>query len=323
VAVAMARVAGPGAGGNLAATLAADDGKDRVLHDGLVRALEMLGKPGIDALISVADSGVQKDTDHVATTFLGLRTRAAFDALPRLLKNPHLSTAQRVALVESTLNYHFAKPLSFEAIIAAVASNAKESDEVRVAVLKALVACGAATGPKTTAFVVAQLGNNNLDVRAAALKTAGALRVTAASAVLVKALAGELSPEERLATVEALRHAGVKEMEVWEAVRRQLRDGSPSLKRESLRTLAILHPETALAEAKAFLLDKDAKLQREAVVVSGLSAAGAKRVGHLWQEGKLPKTLRAAVVAALTAWAKKDAKCAKLLEAMGKSAAKE
>jgi len=284
----------------------------------LVRALEMLGKQGIDALISIADSGVQKDTDRVATTFLGLRTRAAFDAVPRLLKNPHLSTAQRTALVESTPNYHFDKPLSFEVVVAAVAADAKESDEVRTAVLKALVACGAANGPKTTAFVVAQLGNNSLAVRAAALKAAGALRVTAASVVLVKALAGELSPEERLATVEALRQAGVKEKEVWEAVRRQLRDGSPALKREGLRTLATLHPETALAEAEAFLLDEDAKLQREAVVVSGLSADGAKRVGKLWQEGKLPKTLRAPVVAALSVWAKKDAECAKLLEAVEK-----
>ena len=93
VALAMARVAAPGTADNLAATLKADDGKDLVLHDGLVRALEMLGKPGIESLIRIADSGVQKDTDHVATTFLGLRITAAFDALPRLLKNPHLSTA--------------------------------------------------------------------------------------------------------------------------------------------------------------------------------------------------------------------------------------
>ena len=323
VALATAKVAGPGAGGVLATTLASDEGKDRVLVDGLVRALEMLGKPGIDALLSVADSGVQKDIDRVAATFLGLRTRPAFDALPPLLKNPHLSTKQRTDLLESILNYRFDGPLSLEAVVAPVAADAKESDEVRRTLLKVLVTSGAATGPKTSAFVVAQLGSNDLDVRMAALGTASALRITASSGVLVKALAGELSPEERLATVQTLRRAGVKEKEVWEAVRREMGNESAALEREALRTLAVLHPETALVEAEAHLLAKDVSLQREAVVVSGLSAAGAKRVGKFWQDGKLPRTLLPTVLTTLRPWAKKDAECAKLLEAITKGTAKE
>ena len=313
VAIALAKIAGPGAGGILATTLAGDEGKDRVLVDGLVRSLEMLGKSGIDALLSVADSGVQKDIDRVAATFLGLRTRPAFDALPPLLKNPHLSTKQRVELLESILNYRVE---SLEAVVTPIAANAKESDEVRQAMLKILVSSGATSGPKTSAFVVAQLGNNDLDVRMAALVTASALRVTASSGVLVKALAGELSPAERLATVRTLRQAGVKEKEVWEAVRREMGNESVSLEREALRTLSVLHPETALVEAEAHLLAKDVDLQREAVVVSGLSATGARRVGKLWQDGKLPKALRPAVLTTLRAWAEKDAECAKLLEAI-------
>ena len=318
VALAMSRIAGPGSGDNLARTLALDEGRDRVLHDGLVRALEMLGKPGIDALLSIADSGVQKDIDRMAATFLGLRTRAAFAALPKLLKNPHLSTAQRSALLESILNYAFDKPLSLEAIVTPIAANAKENDDVRLTLLKTLVTSGATTGPKTVAFVVTQLGNNSLEVRMAAVTTAYELRVTESSPILVKALAGELSPEERLATIRALRQAGVKEKGVWEAVRRQMRDESLDLQREALRTLAVLHPETALVEAETRLLAKDLKLQREAVVVSGLSASGAKRVGKLWQDGKLPKTLRNSVVTTLSAWSAKDADCAKFLEAMTK-----
>lgn len=204
VALAMARVACPGTADNLATTLKADDGKDLVLHDGLIRSLELLGKPGIEALVRIADSGVQKDTDRVAATFLGLRTGPAFDALPGLLKNPHLSSAQRVALIESTANYRTEGPMSLEAIATVASADAKESDEVRIAVLKALVARRATNGPKTAAFVVAQLGNNNLDVRMAALATATELKVSAASAVLTKALAGELSEEERKATVRAL-----------------------------------------------------------------------------------------------------------------------
>ena len=234
------------------------------------------------------------------------------------MKNPHLSTAQRTALLESILNYAFDKPISLESIVSVIAANDKENDEVRLSLLKALVANSATTGPKTTAFVVTQLGNNSLEVRMAAITTAYELRVTESSPLLVKALAEELSSEERIATVRALRQAGAREKEVWEAVRRQMREESVDLQREALRTLAVLHPETALVEAEPRLLAKDVKLQREAIVVSALSAASAKRAGKLWHDGKLPKALRGAVVTTLSAWSAKDVDCAKLLEAMRK-----
>ena len=128
----------------------------------------------------------------------------------------------------------------------------------------------------------------------------------------------EMTPVRLAALVD-----GFTPGEAWEAVRREMGNESVSLKREALRTLAVLHPETALVEAEAHLLAKDVDLQREAVVVSGLSAAGARRVGKLWQDGKLPKALRPAVLSTLRAWAEKDAECAKLLEAITKGTEKE
>ena len=75
--------------------LLADDGKDLFLHDGLVHAIERLGKRGIERLLQAADSGVEGDRNKVVEAFRGLHIHPAAEVLPRLLSNPHHSIAQR------------------------------------------------------------------------------------------------------------------------------------------------------------------------------------------------------------------------------------
>lgn len=111
-ALALARVGGAAAADSLANTIAFDEAKDPYLLDGYVRALEIVGKPGIERLIAVADSGVQKDLDRVVDVFTGLRSRAAAEALPGLLQNPHLSNSQRNRLTASWDNYLLDPPLT-------------------------------------------------------------------------------------------------------------------------------------------------------------------------------------------------------------------
>jgi putative membrane-bound dehydrogenase-like protein len=208
VALAMGRLAGPGAADNLATALSFDESKDLFLRDGLLRALEELGKPGIDALLALADSGVQKDTDRVVEAFLGLRSPAAFAALPRLLGHRHVGSTQRAELLRSATNYQpaawAAAPLSLEGLAAAVGRR-PETAEVKVALLEALAAAGAARGPKSSAWVVSRLEDGSAEVRLAALAAAAVLRPAAAGPVLQKRLAAlkDDGPELR-ATVRAL-----------------------------------------------------------------------------------------------------------------------
>src|SRR5262249_51402083 len=103
--LAMGRVAGPGAEENLANALSFDDGKDASLRAGLVRGIERLGKPGVDALIALAESGKDADTDKVAVAFTALRTPAAAEGLLTLLRNPHLNVKQRAAMLRSLADY--------------------------------------------------------------------------------------------------------------------------------------------------------------------------------------------------------------------------
>jgi quinoprotein glucose dehydrogenase len=111
-ALAMSRVAAAGAADVLVNTWAFDDGRDVVLSDGLVRAIENLGRLGVSRLVALGESGVQKETDKAVEAFTMFRTRAGADGVPRMLENPHLSAAQRIALLRSYNNYLLDPPVS-------------------------------------------------------------------------------------------------------------------------------------------------------------------------------------------------------------------
>ena len=70
-----------------------------------MRAIDGLDKPGIAKLLALADSGEKKDTDLVAEVYVTLRTPAAADGLPELLKNYHLSADQKKSLIRSLKNH--------------------------------------------------------------------------------------------------------------------------------------------------------------------------------------------------------------------------
>jgi hypothetical protein len=181
VALAMGRLAGPGAGDNLAAALSFDKSKDPFLHDGIVRGLEMLGKPGMDSLLALADSGVQKDTDRVVEVFLGLRSRSAFEALATLLKHRHVSSSQRAELIRSAANYLLDPPVALDGLVALVAGE-EEPEEVRKALLDVLGTQGTVKGAKATQWVLSQLKDSEDPMRRHALRTLRVVDSVAAAA---------------------------------------------------------------------------------------------------------------------------------------------
>ncbi len=83
-----------------------------------MRAIERLGKPGIDRLLALAESGVKKETDRVVDTFAVLRTRAGYEGLPNLLKYPHLTRGQRDKLIRSCGNYLLDPPIAPDPLFA-------------------------------------------------------------------------------------------------------------------------------------------------------------------------------------------------------------
>ena len=142
VAMAMAHVKGEGAADALVNTLAFDESDDVNLYDGLIRAIEMLGKPGIDKLVSLGNSGVPKDLEKVVYAFVGLRTREAAEAIPALLKSPHLSFGQRAGLIRSYSNYLLDPPLDMSPLLTYVLANPQDPWVVKLAALESLSLAG-------------------------------------------------------------------------------------------------------------------------------------------------------------------------------------
>ena len=143
----MSRVAADSAPDNLVNTWANDDGRDRYLSDGLVRAIENLGQPGIDRLISLGESGVDKETEKVVQAFTMMRTRPAAEAIPRVLENPHLKAEERAAMIRSYENYELDPPLSLAPMVDYLTAHPNEDAAVKQAGAEVLAAGGACRSP--------------------------------------------------------------------------------------------------------------------------------------------------------------------------------
>ncbi|MBX9579470.1 MAG: HEAT repeat domain-containing protein [Gemmataceae bacterium] len=302
-ALALGRRNVPGAADALANALRFDAQADAFLKDAYVRGLEALGKPGIDALLTWANSG-DKEFARAAEVFVTLRTKPAAEALPQLLANPHATPAMREALVTSYNNYQFDPPLSLDPLADFLAKRPDEPANVAAAVVEVFAAAGGGLdSPKATVLVLGLLDRADPAVRLAAIRAVDATRLTAAAPKLVEMLAAPDRPaDERLAVVKALRVLNRKD--AAGTVAAILTGSNPAaLKVEALRTVAALDPAAARKAAEPLLDQADAALQAEAVVVLGATKPGARLVGERFVAKKLPRDLFPQVTDALKKFA--------------------
>src|SRR5262249_2492899 len=147
-----------------------DDGEDVYLRDGLVRAIEMLGKPGIERLLGLAESGSEKDLIKVVEAFAGLRTRPAAEAVPGLLRNPHVSIIQRAALVRSYGNYLPAPPPDLAPALKYLTDHPEEPAVVQLAGVEVLSLSGLLREEKGQKWLLGLLDGKDANLRLAAVK---------------------------------------------------------------------------------------------------------------------------------------------------------
>ncbi|MCU0705084.1 MAG: HEAT repeat domain-containing protein [Fimbriiglobus sp.] len=304
-----------GAGGAADALLTAwktDDGKDAFLADAYLRALERLGKKGIDALLAVAQSGDDATLHRVAAGFTALRTRPAFDALPQLLANPHLKGAEKAELVRSYLNYQFDPSPSLDPLAKFLTARPDEPAEVKKAGLEVLGMSNGMGGGPGGEFVIGLLDASEEDVRLAALTAIEKGRLLTAAAKVKEMAADTAKPiGERAAAVRAGRVVGGPEFAA--AVRGFLANDKESagFKVEALRALAGMDAPAARTFAEKFLDQPDPTLIAESVAVLGATKEGAKLVGERYLAKKLPRDLFPRVSDALRKYPN-DAEVAKL-----------
>ncbi len=309
VALAMARVAGLGAADNIASALSFDNGKDVVLTLGLVEALERLGKPGVDALIALADSGSQKNIDKVAELYPGLRSAEAFAALPGMLRNPHFVAAQRAALVKSAANYLSVGGVKLDAAAKQVIDNPKEVDSVREALLEALAVPGVTAGEKAVAWALARLESENEAERIRAAGAVANLKPAKGGEALLARLA-KAAGEEKAALARALAaFPGDKATEALTALVDD-KDAGPA-------ALLALPPGKVVTLARKWLGAKDEARQKAAVVSLARVPSMACELAGLILKGEIA-AYRADVLAALRRHAAKDEKAAKLMRELSR-----
>jgi putative membrane-bound dehydrogenase-like protein len=323
-ALAMGRLGGDGSVDALTKQLAADDGKDVVLLDGYVRAVESLGKPGIQGLIELADSGVQKDLERVVEVFTMLRTRPAAEALPTMLKNVHINDKQKAALLRSYSNYLLDPPVSVEPALEYLLAHPKEPASVQLAGLEVLSMNNALKGDKAGDWLLSLLDEKDPDVRVSVIKAVEDTKLRKAAPRLVKLLRDLERPlTEQLAAVKALRvlddKTGVGILKEIAGDTTALTEAQNTLRIESLRTLAVLNRAEGVKASRAALEKYDAPLVYPAVQILGDDADGARFAAKLYLDKKLPRELLPPVSDALRKHSEKNQDIATMLTEVMKS----
>ncbi len=296
-AMALGRIGGEAAPTTLINGYLADHDGDLFLKDGYIRALERLGKPGIDALLSLAASG-DKEREQAVEVFLALRTKAAADALPELLLRPDLTVPQREGLIHSFTNYQFDPPISLDPLAEYLSRRPNEPASVIQAAVEVFAANGQ-NNPKAVAFVLSLLSKPDEATRLIAIKAIEDTRLTLAAPNLLELLADDKKSEaERTAAVKALRVLGDKRAVA--PIQALLTGQHPAtVKAEALRSLAALDINAARATAEKLLDQPDATLLNEAVIVLAATKPGAKLIAERFIAKKLPRDFFPQVTEAL------------------------
>jgi putative membrane-bound dehydrogenase-like protein len=317
--LAMGRVAAPGAADCLVNAFRVEETKDRVLFDGLVRAIERLGKPGIDKLIELAESGVDADRDRVLDAFLGLRTRAAAEAVPYLLQSPHLSTRQRADLLRSYGHYLLDPPVPLAPVLDYLTRHPRDLMPIQLAGLEVLAAAlpeqrAPALREPLTKLLAQFFDEDRPELRLAVIRAVEANRLVAFSPRLIATLENRArSVPERTAAVKALRV--LNDRSAVAALQEVLAEpaAAAGLREEAFHTLAAIDRAAAFRPARAFLDQPNPFLQKEALLILASQPEGARLIGERFLANKLPRAFLPDVSDALRKHAPTDPAAARLL----------
>lgn len=288
-ALGLGRVGHDGADEILVNAIGHDVEADAYLKDAYIRGIERLGKPGIDAVLALAQSGNEKQKDLAVGIFVALRTKPAADAIPALLLQPEVTADQREALVRSYTNYQTDPPISLDPLADYLAKRPNEPVNVLFAAIDVFAANGGTIAPRAVQLVLNLLDRPDEPTRIAAIIAVESGRMAAAAPKLVEFIADPKRTQvERVAAVKALRVLGEKK--AIEPIKTVMSGQHPAvLKAEALRTLAALDIASARAEAEKQLDQPDPTLLTEAVAVLAATKPGAKLIAERFIAKKLPR----------------------------------
>lgn len=277
---------------------------DVYLNDAYLRSLERFGKPGIDALMRTASRGDADVRNRVAAAMTSLRTKAAYELLPKLIAADVFTSEQRAELIRSYSNYLFDPMPSLDHLAEFLANRMNESSAVLIAGVEVLAANGSLNSPASSRIVMTLLHASDAQTRMAGLRAVEQSRVRAAYARVSEMAADtKRSVEERSAALRAIR--GIGDAGTVRMIQKFIEDSQENVnfRGEALRALASLDAGLANVTAEKWLSEKNLPLQTIAVEVLGSSRDGAKLIGERFIAKKLPAELWPMVSEALRKFA--------------------
>jgi putative membrane-bound dehydrogenase-like protein len=286
---------------------------DDYYTDGLLRALEYTGKNGIAKLLTLADSGSDRDLERVLEIYPMLRTREAAEKLPALLKNYHVKPEQTIALIRTYLYIQVDPPISVEPLVKFLdelpAEPTKKITEgqlnsMRLAALDVLAISGKVNSDKLKGTLVTMLKTDDPKSRATLLRTIGDAKLASAVPVLLDQLAAAQDDAGRLALIRTLGQVG--ERAAFKPVLGHLKSTDPAVRIEVLRALAGIDNREAHKIARDRVAAEHFDVQRETIVLLGQNVDGARAVGKLFADKKLPRSLLPEVTESLRRFASKE-----------------
>lgn len=288
-ALAIGRLGHDGSGETLLNALRHEKERDAYLVDAYVRGVERLGKPGVDAVLALAQSGEQKGRDLAVDVFLSLRTKPAADAIPELLAQPDVTAEQREALVRSYTNYQTDPPIALDPLADYLAKRPNENLNVVLAAVDVFSASGAEVSPKATQLVQNLLSRPDEPTRIAAIIAIENGRVASAAPTLIGFIGdANRTQVERVAAVKAIRVLNDKR--AVDPLKALFAGQHPAaLKAEALRALAALDIASARTAAEKALDQADPALLTEAVAVLAATKPGTKLIAERYLAKKLPR----------------------------------
>ncbi len=190
----------------LFSALRKDDRSDRFLHDGILRALERLGKTGTELLASAALS------DDAGTRSFGigelecLRTRVAADAFDRVLSTPNKLDDAQLARLLTAYRYIQVEPAINPAVLSQwLETHTAAPAATQVAALESLALVGEMDPAQAMPAVLRLLNSPAAATRLAVIKVIGEQHLLAAAKPLMSAAADKArSDDERRAILQAL-----------------------------------------------------------------------------------------------------------------------
>lgn len=311
-ALALAKIGGEKGARPILAVAKKDDGTDSYKRDGLVRALEKIGPGAMKEVEALLLSNEPADRETAVDLFSRFRSRAAADALNKVIGNDTLSSNEREALIHSYRNYQFDPPLNIEPMVTYVEKHPEAGVGVQLAALEVIGIFAHAKTKGASGFVGALADNVNPKVRMAAIRAAGSVASPAIGEALGRGLVSDRPVEERIESLHVVRDQKLVNLsDKVDQLAKQEKD--PTLRIEALRTLAVISNSKARDVAITWLSEANVDLVREAIRQLGSKDVDARFVAEEFLAERLPRDVLDTVADVLRKYADSDPTIAALI----------